>query len=261
MGRHGVGGGGETSRRVAAIDCGTNSIRLLVADLTADGDAILLTDVHREMRVVRLGEGVDATGRLSTGALDRTWHALSDYTATFRAAGAVEIRMAATSATRDASNRQDFVDMVRSTLGQAPEVITGEEEAELSFRGAVGDLDPSTGPFLVVDIGGGSTELVVGSVEHGRIRIDGQLSLDIGCVRLTERILQGDPPTSAERETGHHPDSVHAARCARSPADAFGASIDPGVGHCHHRGRRGAAAGLLRSAADPSGHDQLAPGA
>ncbi len=200
MGRHSVGDGVEISRRVAAIDCGTNSIRLLVADLTADGEAIVLTDVHREMRVVRLGEGVDATGRLSSGALDRTWHALSDYTATLRAAGAVDIRMAATSATRDAANRSEFVAMVRSTLGQDPEVITGEEEAELSFRGAVGDLDPASGPFLVVDIGGGSTEMVVGSVVDGRIRIAGQLSLDIGCVRLTERILHGDPPTSAERE-------------------------------------------------------------
>ncbi len=200
MGRHGVGGGDETSLRVAAIDCGTNSIRLLIADLTADGDAVRLTDVHREMRVVRLGEGVDATGRLSSGALDRTWHALAEYTATLRAAGAVDVRMAATSATRDAANRNEFVDMVRSTLGQEPEVITGEEEAELSFRGAVGDLDPTTGPFLVVDIGGGSTEMVVGSVENGRIRIDGQLSLDIGCVRLTERILRGDPPTLSERE-------------------------------------------------------------
>ncbi len=200
MGRHSVGGAEETSRRVAAIDCGTNSIRLLVADLTADGGAVRLTDVHREMRVVRLGEGVDATGRLSTGALDRTWHALSDYTATLRAAGAVDVRMAATSATRDATNRKDFVDMVRSTLGQEPEVITGQEEAELSFRGAVGDLDPTTGPFLVVDIGGGSTELVVGSVVDGRIEIAGQVSLDIGCVRLTERILRSDPPTAAELE-------------------------------------------------------------
>ena len=199
MGKHSVSAD-DAKRRVAAIDCGTNSIRLLIADLAAEDGAVRLTDVHREMRVVRLGEGVDATGRLSTGALDRTWHALSDYTATLRAAGAVDVRMAATSATRDAANRGDFVDMVRSTLGQEPEVITGEEEAELSFRGAVGDLDPTTGPFLVVDIGGGSTELVVGSVVDGRIEIAGQLSLDIGCVRLTERILRGDPPTATELE-------------------------------------------------------------
>ena len=189
-----------TSTRVAAIDCGTNSIRLLVADLNPDGT---LVDVHREMRVVRLGEGVDATGELSAGALDRTWRALADYTAILRAAGAVRVRMAATSASRDARNRQQFVDMVTTTLGQAPEVISGEEEAELSFRGAVGDLPAASGPFLVADIGGGSTELVVGSVgdgapDGGQVLITGRISLDIGCVRITERILRSDPPTPAE---------------------------------------------------------------
>ncbi len=198
MGEH--GGRDEPTRRVAAIDCGTNSIRLLVADLSVRDGTARLSDVHREMRVVRLGEGVDATGRLSGAAIDRTWSALSDYTAILRAEGAVQVRMAATSATRDAANRGEFVAMVRSTLGQDPEVISGEEEAALSFRGAVGDLDPATGPFLVVDIGGGSTEMVVGSVVGGRIEIAGQLSLDIGCVRLTERLLRGDPPTVAERE-------------------------------------------------------------
>lgn len=188
-----------TSKRVAAIDCGTNSIRLLVADLHLDGPAVLLTDVHREMRVVRLGEGVDATGRLAGAAIDRTWSALSDYTAILRTAGAVQVRMAATSATRDAANRSDFVDMVRSTLGQEPEVVSGNEEAELSFRGAVGDLDADTGPFLVIDIGGGSTEMVVGTADGGRVEIAGALSLDIGCVRITERLLHSDPPTPAER--------------------------------------------------------------
>ena len=195
-----MAGGGQTSKRVAAIDCGTNSIRLLVADLVPDGDTVVLRDVRREMRVVRLGEGVDATGRLSGAAIDRTWSALADYTAMLRSAGAVQVRMAATSATRDAANRDEFVAMVASTLGQEPEVISGQEEAELSFRGAVGDLDPDTGPFLVVDIGGGSTEMVVGSMEGGHIRITGGLSVDIGCVRITERILHGDPPTAAERE-------------------------------------------------------------
>lgn len=193
------------TKRVAAIDCGTNSIRLLVADLHRSGLTVRLTDVHREMRVVRLGERVDATGRLSGAAIDRTWSALSDYTAVLRTAGAVQVRMAATSATRDAANRSEFVDMVRSTLGQEPEVISGKEEAELSFRGAVGDLDPATGPFLVVDIGGGSTEMVVGDITDGTgnaagsIEIAGALSLDIGCVRITERLLRSDPPTPAER--------------------------------------------------------------
>ena len=203
MGGSDAGQHAAPSRRVAAIDCGTNSIRLLVADLRTGGSTVRLTDVHREMRVVRLGEGVDATGRLSGAAIDRTWSALSDYTAVLRAAGAVQVRMAATSATRDAANRNEFVDMVRSTLGQDPEVISGAEEAELSFRGAVGDLDPSTGPFLVVDIGGGSTEMVVGSVADvasgGGIDIAGALSLDIGCVRITERLLRSDPPTADER--------------------------------------------------------------
>jgi exopolyphosphatase/guanosine-5'-triphosphate,3'-diphosphate pyrophosphatase len=191
----------EQAIRVAAIDCGTNSIRLLVADVTRDRDGSpQLADVHREMRVVRLGEGVDATGRLSQHALDRTWRALADYTAVIRASGAVRTRMVATSATRDAANRGDFTEMVNSTLGQDPEVISGDEEAELSFAGAVGELDPATGPFLVVDIGGGSTELVIGTRRHGRSDILGSVSLNIGCVRITERILRSDPPTAAERD-------------------------------------------------------------
>ncbi|MBM9468610.1 Ppx/GppA family phosphatase [Nakamurella sp. YIM 132084] len=186
--------------RVAAIDCGTNSIRLLVADIATGPDGRRrLTDVHREMRVVRLGEGVDATGRLAPQALDRTWRALADYTAVLRSCGAQFVRMAATSATRDAQNRADFVAMVRETLGQDPEVITGQEEAELSFIGGVGDVDPAGGPFLVVDIGGGSTEMVTGSVVDGRPELTGAVSLDLGCVRITERILRGDPPTAAER--------------------------------------------------------------
>ena len=190
-----------TPMRVAGIDCGTNSIRLLVADVVREPDGRpRLTDVHREMRVVRLGEGVDATGRLSSHALDRTWRALADYAAVITASGVVRTRMVATSATRDAGNRADFVEMVRSTLGQDPEVITGDEEAELTFAGAVGDLDPASGPFLVVDIGGGSTELVIGERVGASNRLAGGVSLDIGCVRITERILRGDPPSSTERD-------------------------------------------------------------
>ncbi len=186
--------------RVAGIDCGTNSIRLLVADVAREPDGgHRLADVHREMRVVRLGEGVDATGRLSEHALDRTWRALADYAAIIAASGAVRTRMVATSATRDAENRAAFVEMVRATLGQNPEVISGDEEAELSFAGAVGDLDPATGPFLVVDIGGGSTELVIGERDGATNRLAGAISLDIGCVRITERILRSDPPTTDER--------------------------------------------------------------
>ncbi len=189
-------------KRVAAIDCGTNSIRLLVADLSLSPAGAYLMDVHREMRVVRLGEGVDATGRLAPSALDRTWRALADYNAILRASGAVAVRMTATSATRDAANTGEFTAMVHKTLGQDPEVISGAEEAELSFRGAVGDLPAGDGPFLVVDIGGGSTEFVVGSVTPaaggGGVELAGSVSQNIGCVRITERLLPSDPPTAAE---------------------------------------------------------------
>jgi exopolyphosphatase/guanosine-5'-triphosphate,3'-diphosphate pyrophosphatase len=175
--------------RVAAVDCGTNSIRLLVADL----DGRTKTDLHREMRIVRLGQGVDRTGVLDPAALERTRLALVDYAAVCAELGVDKTRMVATSATRDARNRSDFVALVEAALGVTPEVITGDEEAALSFTGATADLDPADGPFLVMDIGGGSTELVLGttSVEAAR-------SVDVGCVRLTERHLLSDPPTAAE---------------------------------------------------------------
>jgi len=185
--------------RVAAIDCGTNSIRLLVADVTEREDGtVALRDVHREMRIVRLGEGVDATGRLGVAALMRTRDALADYTMICRRKGAERVRMVATSATRDASNRDDFFTMTRELLGVAAEVISGDEEARLSFTGAVGDLEPADGPFVVSDIGGGSTELVVGTWDGKRADITGACSVDIGCVRITERCLPSDPPTAAE---------------------------------------------------------------
>ncbi len=185
--------------RVAAIDCGTNSIRLLIADLTASA----LADVHREMRIVRLGQDVDATGRLAPDALERTRGALADYAAIARRAGAERVRMVATSATRDAANREDFFAMVRQTLGTDAEVITGDEEARLSFTGAVGDLDPAAGPFVVVDVGGGSTEVVLGDCVHGtsdgtKADVMAARSVNIGCVRITERHLRSDPPTSDE---------------------------------------------------------------
>jgi exopolyphosphatase/guanosine-5'-triphosphate,3'-diphosphate pyrophosphatase len=172
--------------RVAAVDCGTNSIRLLVADVGGDTK----TDVHREMRVVRLGQGVDRTGRLAPEALERTRAALVDYATTCHELGVERTRMVATSATRDASNREDFRAMVLDVLGAEPEVITGDEEAALSFDGATRGLDPADGPFLVMDIGGGSTELVLGTE-----RVDAARSVDVGCVRLTERHLADDPPT------------------------------------------------------------------
>jgi exopolyphosphatase/guanosine-5'-triphosphate,3'-diphosphate pyrophosphatase len=187
--------------RVAAIDCGTNSIRLLVADVSTNGDGThWLRDVHREQRVVRLGQGVDATGVLAPDALARTRTALLDYTKVLRRKGTERVRMVATSATRDARNRDEFFGMVRETLGVDAEVISGDEEAALSFVGAVGDLDPDDGPFVVVDVGGGSTELVVGAIEDGRPAVHGARSVDIGSVRLTERCLPGDPPGSEEIE-------------------------------------------------------------
>ncbi len=182
--------------RVAAIDCGTNSIRLLVADVSPDGST--LRDVHRESRVVRLGQGVDASGLLAPEALERTRVALADFTMVLRREGADRVRMVATSATRDARNRDDFFGMVRDTLGADAEVISGEEEATLSFVGAVGDLDPADGPFVVVDTGGGSTELVVGSLADGKATVSAARSVDIGSVRITERCLAGDPPTASE---------------------------------------------------------------
>ncbi len=203
--------------RVAAIDCGTNSIRLLVADVTRDGDGTVgLRDVHREMRIVRLGQGVDATGRLNPDAIERTRVALADYTLTLRRKGTEQVRMVATSAMRDAANKDDFFGMVRATLGSDAEVISGDEEAALSFTGAVGDFDAADGPFLVVDVGGGSTELVLGEWDGRSATVDAARSVDIGCVRITERCLPTDPPTPAERAA--------AEEFARSVlADAFAA--------------------------------------
>ncbi|MEQ3551672.1 Ppx/GppA phosphatase family protein [Pseudonocardia nematodicida] len=188
--------------RVAAIDCGTNSIRLLVADVTESFDGLKdLRDLHREMRIVRLGKGVDATGRLDPEALERTRVALVDYAVAARRKGAERLRMVATSATRDASNREDFFAMVRDVLGVEAEIITGDEEARLSFVGAVGDLDPDDGPFVVTDVGGGSTEVVVGELRDGVAEVTAARSVDIGSVRLTERCLPSDPPSSDEIAT------------------------------------------------------------
>ncbi|WP_156738328.1 Ppx/GppA phosphatase family protein [Mycobacterium sp. E2699] len=180
--------------RLAAIDCGTNSIRLLIADV-ADGR---LRDVHRETRIVRLGQGVDATGEFAQDAIARTRAALADYALLLKTHGAERLRMVATSAARDVANRDVFFAMTAEVLGAVlpgavAEVITGAEEAELSFRGAVGELDSAAAPFVVVDLGGGSTEIVVGA----DAAVAGY-SADIGCVRLTERCLHSDPPTPAE---------------------------------------------------------------
>lgn len=184
--------------RLAAIDCGTNSIRLLIADAD-DGK---LRDVHRETRIVRLGQGVDATGKFAPDALGRTGAALADYAALLRTHSVERVRMVATSAARDVANRDVFFAMTADVLGAVlpgavAEVITGAEEAELSFRGAVGELDSARGPFVVVDLGGGSTEIVVGGGPGGD-GVAASYSADIGCVRLTERYLHSDPPTPQE---------------------------------------------------------------
>jgi exopolyphosphatase / guanosine-5'-triphosphate,3'-diphosphate pyrophosphatase len=177
------------SRRVAAVDCGTNSLRLLLADV--DPDRAELTDVARRMEIVRLGQGVDQTGLLAPEALDRTMAVLRDYADIIARSGAQAARMVATSATRDAGNAAEFVRLVKKVLGVAPEVLTGEEEARLSFAGATAELAARRGgPYLVADIGGGSTEFVLSAVHA--------VSVDIGCVRMTERHLHGDPPTRAE---------------------------------------------------------------
>lgn len=178
-------------QRVAGIDCGTNSIRLLIADKAPDGT---LTDVVRRMEVVRLGQDVDRTGHLAPEAIERTRIALADYAAEIRTHDAKAVRMIATSASRDAANADEFTTMVNQTLGITPEVITGDEEARLSFFGAVSNLPFLTGHRLVVDIGGGSTEFVRGKGND----VVAALSVDMGCVRMTERHISTDPPADFE---------------------------------------------------------------
>ena len=193
------------ARRVAAIDCGTNSLRLLIADIDPARNA--LADVQRRMEIVRLGQGVDATGRLAPEALARTFAMLEQYAQAISDSGAGAVRLVATSATRDASNAAEFSAGVRRILGVDPEVVSGPDEAYLSFSGATAELGRAIGPgqpdqpeppFLVVDIGGGSTEFVFGrpggDARHGLAAI----SVNIGCVRLTERHLHDDPPAGAQ---------------------------------------------------------------
>jgi exopolyphosphatase / guanosine-5'-triphosphate,3'-diphosphate pyrophosphatase len=178
--------------RVAAVDCGTNSLRLLIADV--DREAGRLTDVSRQMEIVRLGQGVDATGRLASEPLARTLRALEAYARAIDDAAACRVRMVATSATRDAANAAEFIRGVAGILGVPPEVLSGDEEARLSFTGATAELGTDhRPPHLVVDIGGGSTEFVLGTGEP-----EAALSVDIGCVRMTERHLHANPPLPGE---------------------------------------------------------------
>jgi exopolyphosphatase / guanosine-5'-triphosphate,3'-diphosphate pyrophosphatase len=172
--------------RRAAIDCGTNSTRLLVAE--RDGST-----VERLMRITRLGEAVDRTGALAPAAVDRTLEVLREYRRMMDDRGVEQVRITATSAARDADNRDAFFDAAEKIVGARPELLSGDEEARLSFRGATAQLDPDDGPFLVVDIGGGSTEFAVGTTEP-----EGVVSVDMGCVRLTEKFLHSDPPQPEE---------------------------------------------------------------
>jgi exopolyphosphatase/guanosine-5'-triphosphate,3'-diphosphate pyrophosphatase len=171
---------------VAAIDCGTNSTRLLVAG--DDGRPL-----ERLMRITRLGQGVDATRRLAPDAIERTLTVLREYREAMDRHGVTRVRMTATSAARDASNRDEFFDAAEAVVGVRPELLAGHEEGRLSFAGATAELDPADGPFLVVDIGGGSTEFVVGTTEA-----DGVVSVDVGCVRMTEKFIHSDPPAPEE---------------------------------------------------------------
>lgn len=188
---------------VAAVDCGTNSIRLLIVERLADDS---VREVSRRMEINRLGQGVDETGRFHPDALARTQKILASYVDEMIAAKVRRVRMVATSASRDVENREELFQIARKELGRAvpgaeAEVISGQQEARLSFSGSVSDCLSSDGPFAVVDLGGGSTEIVVGDKDQadGAVScVDGAMSLNIGCVRLTERCLHTQPPTSAE---------------------------------------------------------------
>jgi exopolyphosphatase / guanosine-5'-triphosphate,3'-diphosphate pyrophosphatase len=181
----------DATGRRAAIDCGTNSTRLLVVD--SDGSTL-----ERLMRITRLGQGVDATGRLAPEAVERTVAVLTEYRAVLDRLDVGQVRMTATSAARDAANRDDFFAAAEAAVGVRPELLGGEEEARLSFIGATAELDPAGGPFLVVDIGGGSTEFAVGTPTATDPGPQGVVSVDIGCVRITEKFLPSDPPAPEE---------------------------------------------------------------
>ena len=177
--------------RVAAIDCGTNSIRLLIADVDAQNRTFV--EVTRQMRIVRLGEGVDRTGKFAPAAIARTLEAVKRYASEIARYQPSVLRFCSTSASRDASNRVLFFDGVESILGTTPEVISGMEEAHLSFLGGTRELSLEQAPFLVVDIGGGSTEFVYGTRD-----VKAAISVNIGCVRLAERYFHTDPPSQTE---------------------------------------------------------------
>ena len=207
--------------RVAAIDCGTNSTRLLVAELGPDGRLVTL---ERLMRITRLGRGVDAAGRLADDGIERTTAVLAEYRRVLDGLGATQVRATATSAARDAANRDAFFDPAEEILGVRPELLSGEDEAELSFLGATSDLDRARGPFLVVDIGGGSTEVVYGTDAAER-----SISVDLGCVRTTERFLAHDPPAPEELSSALSVIEVHLDDVLREIPEASEAATVVGL--------------------------------
>jgi exopolyphosphatase/guanosine-5'-triphosphate,3'-diphosphate pyrophosphatase len=178
--------------RVAAVDMGTNSTRLLVADIDGRGRDAKLVSVDRRTRITRLGQGVDRDRALHPDAIERTLEVLREYRRVIDDLGVERVRATATSASRDASNRDELFDPAERVLGARPELLAGDAEARLEFLGATASLT-EPGPYLVVDVGGGSTELIVGSDEP-----EGLCSIDVGCVRLTEQFLHSDPPTAEE---------------------------------------------------------------
>lgn len=224
---------GSHSGAVAAIDCGTNSTRLLVAG--PDGSTRV-----RLMRITRLGQDVDRTGSLAPAAVQRTVGVLREYRSVIEHQGVTRVRMTATSAARDASNREEFFAAAEAAVGVCPELLGGDEEGRLSFAGATAELDPAEGPWLVADIGGGSTELAIGPAETSdreRLRPVAVRSLNIGCVRISERFLAGDPPTAGDvARATEYIDSLLSDLSATEPA--FALPLGTGVGAPEWRRRR-----------------------
>ena len=202
---------------VAAIDCGTNSVRLLVSQ---DGR----TTLERLMRITRLGQGVNASGRLDPAAIERTVAVLREFREVMDRFGVEKVRMTATSAARDATNRDDFFDAAEAVVGTRPELLSGSEEGRLSFLGATADLDPADGPFLVCDIGGGSTEFSYGTTEA-----EATISTDMGCVRITEAWLHTDPPTAEELSQALSVIEIHVDDVVREIPDATEAATFVGL--------------------------------
>ncbi|MDP8953361.1 MAG: Ppx/GppA family phosphatase [Actinomycetota bacterium] len=255
---------------VAAIDCGTNSTRLLVG---RDGGAGRLETLERRAVITRLGAGVDATGLLDAAAVDRTLQVLAEYRRIVDDHGVERVRLSATSAARDAANREELFSGVEGVLGMAPELLSGDEEARLSFLGATAELDPGSGPFLVVDIGGGSTEFAVGDARDGP---EGVISVDVGCVRLTEQYLHRDPPAPEELSAAisvveaHLDDVVRELPTSREAALMVGlagtvttvAAVELGVAYdrdrIHHfRLSRAAAEDVFRTLATEARRDRI----